>query len=117
MKKGRLQAKDIHDALALEAVLDAMHHEPVILVMGEIVVTHEPWFGPAAMSGIVSHLLYPYRVVAAKVDSLVRRGLLEDHGSLYSLTKAGESVLAEAKHVATELKGFRYLAKDFYPSE
>ena len=96
MKKGRPQAKDIPDALALEAVLDAMHHEPVILVMGEIVVTTgpEPWFGPAAMSGIVSHLLYPYRVVAAKVDSLVRRGLLEDHGGLYSVTKAGEDVLA-----------------------
>lgn len=95
MKHGRPQAKDVPDALALEAVSDAMHHYPVIFVAwGQVVGGDaEPWHGPANMGDIVSELPYPYRVVAAKVDSMVRRGLLVDHGSTYSITEAGLAIL------------------------
>lgn len=116
MKKGRPQAKDIPDAVALTAVLKCMDH-PAMPAYKQAA-----WHGAANRWDIAKELGFPGKVVLAKMRALERRGLIGGPGCCtcgcrgdFELTKAGEAELAGQNVIVKELEAVAQLAKDFYP--
>lgn len=127
MKKGRPQAKDIPDAVALAAVLKCMDHPLTglqFLPYSIEEVMRGYWHGPANIWDVTKELGFPWKVVLAKMRALERRGLIGGPGCCtcgcrgdFELTKEGEAALAGPNSIARELEAVMHLAKDFYPSE
>jgi hypothetical protein len=115
VKKGRPQAKDIRDDIALASVDKCCDHP------ADPPYSMAPYRGKAMWWDVTKELGLPEKVVLAKMKALKRRGLITGcpcgcRGD-FELTKAGDGFLARTNNIVKELEAIRHLAKDFYPSE